>query len=94
MGDSIRDEPAALAVGEHAFHAAGVDCRDKTCVADLLYDSPADALADRGAVSGFLVRGCRGISATLEPPTRASPHQPVPPTRSIIIAPRVQHRSR
>jgi hypothetical protein len=71
---SIRAELQRALTGEHAFAVSDVDCRDKTCLARLVYPSPDDALAGRGQLAQVLVRGCHGLSSALEPPTGAGPY--------------------
>jgi hypothetical protein len=75
LTQSIHDELVAIVPAEHGFKVDNVDCRSKTCVADLVYDSPDDALAGRGMLGQAHVEGCRGFRATLEPPTSAATYR-------------------
>jgi hypothetical protein len=72
---SIRDELTAIVPKEHAFKVDDIDCRSRTCVAQLVYDTPDDALQGRAAIHDALVNGCHGISATLTPPTSPGPYR-------------------
>jgi len=72
---SMRTELTALTPTEHAFKVEGVDCRDKTCVAELLYDTPDDALEGRGAIREARLKGCHGMESTLAPPTAPGPYR-------------------
>jgi hypothetical protein len=74
LSKSIHDELVAIVPAEHGFKVDNVDCRSKTCVADLVYDTPDDALEGRGVLGQAHVEGCHGFRATLEPPTSAGPY--------------------
>lgn len=58
------------AVGKQQLIRVGrVDCRTNTCIAELVYRSPDDALADRSLLTQTVVAGCHGLSSALTPPT-------------------------
>lgn len=60
------------AVGKQQLLRVGrVDCRTNTCIAELVYQSPDDALADRSLLTQTVVAGCHGLSSALTPPTSA-----------------------
>jgi hypothetical protein len=75
QAESMRGQLAAIAPREHAFEVEAVDCRSKTCVADLLYPTPDDALEGRGAVQDAFVTGCSGMVSVLEPPAGPGPYR-------------------
>lgn len=54
---------------QYPMRVESVDCRSATCVAQLVYNSPDDALADRDVLTRKFVTGCRGLSSALTPPT-------------------------
>jgi hypothetical protein len=55
-----------------------VDCRSKSCVVQMTYASPAKALERRGDwIAQPQVKGCRGYSSALEPPTSDGPYDMV-----------------
>jgi hypothetical protein len=66
---AIHDVLAAAIDRARPFQIDSVDCRNKTCVARLIYETPDDALEHRGKIGKALVEGCNGISSSLEPPT-------------------------
>jgi hypothetical protein len=53
------------------FRVESVDCRSKTCVAEITYPSPGDALSKRNNLSSISAKGCHGMSSALERPTSA-----------------------
>jgi hypothetical protein len=59
----------ALVAGERSFVVKSVDCRTKTCVAQLTYPSPTDAVAGQAALATVGPAGCHGMFSTLTPPT-------------------------
>jgi hypothetical protein len=59
----------ALAAGERSFVVKSVDCRTKTCVAELTYPSPTEAVAGQAALASVGPAGCHGMFSTLTPPT-------------------------
>jgi hypothetical protein len=59
---------AAIDAG-HPLRVGRIGCRTSTCVAELVYASPDDALADREVLTRAAVMGCRGLSSALIPPT-------------------------
>jgi hypothetical protein len=59
----------ALAAGERSFAVKSVDCRTKTCVAELTYSSPSEAVAGQATLASVGPRGCHGMLSTLTPPS-------------------------
>jgi hypothetical protein len=55
-----------------------VDCRSKSCVVQVTYESPSEAIARRGDWNGrAAVKGCNGYSSALQPPTSNGPYDVV-----------------
>jgi hypothetical protein len=69
QGEAIAHTFAAAIDAEHPLRVGRVDCRTTTCVAELVYRSPDDALADRSVLTRTAVAGCHGLSSALTPPT-------------------------
>ncbi|HKO50671.1 MAG TPA: hypothetical protein VJV79_23285 [Polyangiaceae bacterium] len=72
---SMRDQFAALTSINQHFQVADVDCRSKTCIVQLVYPTPDEALERRDDLRQMLVMGCHGMSSALAPPTAPGPYK-------------------
>jgi hypothetical protein len=66
-GATVRD--ALSSVGNGVYTVKSVDCRSKTCVAELTYPSPAQAVARHAVIGNAAPAGCHGMFSALTPPT-------------------------
>jgi len=69
QGELITRAFNAAVTPEHPLQVRRVDCKKATCVAELVYPSPTDAVADRDVLTRTFIAGCHGLSSALNPPT-------------------------
>jgi hypothetical protein len=63
-----------LSAGERSFVVKSVDCRTRTCVAELTYPTPSEAVNGQASLATSIPAGCHGMLSTLTPPTDAGPY--------------------